>query len=187
MPYEDPKQNGVSIAKWQVQSSTLRSATGVSQGWNGWTSLPGFRAEGISLTKRVRDLIDVGAAKHLMRSCGTVALDAATMKQELEHVYADVSQGHCRQPWTKTSFCRATQKCLTQASPCFTGSTIMYSYGKDRFVHPQEMARMMGWPEDVELSSSISQCKYKQMIGNSVALPCLGSIIWTFYVMKEQL
>ena len=180
---KEPMQMGgaLDIQKWQVQSHNLRSSLQVSKGWKRWTGRVGFKGEGLPLTPRIMDLLNVAVAWRLRKHGLSSNVSDEVMLGFMQHAFADASQNHVRIPWTKG------KNKSNEAAPCFTTSTSMYSFGHDRIVHAQEMARMMGWTDDSEIPASVSVHKYKQMLGSSIALPCLGAIMWTYYMVKEGL
>ena len=165
---DDPRQ-------WMVQSDKLRHSLNTSKAWAGWTSQPGFASRGIKVTPRVKDLMDCAVAWHL-RNRNLPLWLSEDSKAALSEVFIDVSQNHVRLPWSK----------LDNVAPCFTRSTCMYSCQRDSVVYPEEMARMMGWPSDMDVPGNVTSQKLKDMVGNSIALPCLGTVVWAWHVVHSS-
>ena len=165
------------VRKWHVQSDKLRGVMKLSKHWSRWTNRASFQGTGLMMNPRVTDLLNTAVAWHMFKKKVKFSASEIIMKETVKDVFVDVSQGHDRRPWTKGA--------NLQVSPCFTTSTCMYSCQHDRYVYPQEMARMLGWNDDVEKPPGVSLLKYRDMLGNSIALPCLGAVVWTLYIIRE--
>ena len=161
------KENAV----WQKLSVEVRTSLGVSQNYSPWTGGANFAGEGLSLTQRVVDILNVVAIK-------VMQADASRRSgpQCLEHVYVDVSQSHARLNFTRRNG-------LTGA---FTTATELYSYKEDRVVLPHEMMWMHGFPVDCSVPSTISPGAFKDMIGNGMSLPSLATMVWALQVMMAR-
>ena len=125
--------------------------------------------EGLSLTPRVLDTLDVIAASVLQRR------EHDRDHVALHDVLVDVSQ----------SLLRPTMSSARGVAPCLTSSSVLYSYGHDRVVLPDELARMQGfgsiiWP------SACTQRDEKRMLGSGMSLPCVGSILLALHIMKTR-
>ena len=149
--------------KWQSQSFQARDSLGVSSSFNVWTSRPNFAGEGIPLTARVRDLMDVTAARVLSE------------QRSMSGIYLDVSQAHNR-------------KCHTNfngISPCCTTSTILYSFGHDRIILPSELLAIHGY-SGLQIPESVSERDLKHMVGSCIALPCIGTLLLALHILKSD-
>ena len=135
-----------------------------------WTSRDEFVAEGLRLSARHQDLIDTLAVKLLLAKRGQHALDV------LKDTYLDISQGHDRMKHSRADGVACT----------FTTSTLLYPYSEDRVVLPFEMMLMHGFPRSAIAPRSIGQRALKDMVGNGMSLPCLATMIWAFWVMRNR-
>lgn len=159
--------------KWKQESLNYRNRAQVSPSYSPWTGQPQFQARGMRVTARVKDLLD----------CITIAVlratdsPAAMMKQQLEHVFADVSQGLCRAAYTQNGL----NKCLTTSSS-------LYSFGADRMVTALECLKFQGYPVSssgrfsLHVPSSLGHTSLKEFSGEGMALPCLACVIFSLYV-----
>ncbi|CAE7834440.1 unnamed protein product [Symbiodinium sp. CCMP2592] len=149
-------------AKWKLKAAEARIAIG--------TSRDDFVGEGLRLTARQQDLIDTVAAKVLLSKRGQLAVDV------LKDTYLDISQGHDRMKHSRADGVACT----------FTTSTLLYSYSEDRVVLPLEMMLMHGFPRSAIAPRSIGQRALKDMVGNGMSLPCLATMVWAFWVMRNR-
>ena len=161
------------VKQWQISSEKIRASLGLSRAWSGWTSQPDFVGHGLVLNPRSKDLLNICFGAHL-RKAGLALWLSQEAKDSVQELYLDVSQGVQREPWNRAG----------GEAPCLTTSTALYAFGKDRLVCPQELARMMGWPDQFEVPAMVSPQKLRQMIGNGIALPCLGTILLTWNIVR---
>ncbi|CAE7321568.1 unnamed protein product [Symbiodinium natans] len=161
--------------QWRVHSDKLRNALQVSRAWCGWTGRPEFRQTSAQLTDRVKDLLDVAVAWRL-RKQGLPLWVGPEAQECLKDFFVDVSQSVGRTPWGKCG----------DNVLCFTKSTVLYSFQRGSLVHPLEMARMLGWPDNWEAPAGVPLNKIKEMLGNSVALPSLGSVVWAWRLVQSR-
>ena len=160
------------VSKWQMQSESFRHRINISRQWNGWTSQKVFQGTDVPVTARVKDLINCAVAWHL-RERELPFWVSPSLRMELSEVFIDVSQNLTRNPWTR----------VDGLTPCLTRSSCLYSLKRDSLVYPQELARFMGWPDDVEIPPSISSQKMKEMLANGIALPCQGALVLSWYLV----
>ena len=142
--------------KWKLHSRSCRAKLGLSDAFSAWTERESFAGEGLQLTPRIRDVLDLTAAK---------ALNRAGPGKGLKDIYVDVSQSLDR-------------NCFSNAAgivPCFTSSTELYSYGQDRVILPEEMLAMHGFGT-VTVPDSVDIRDLKRMAGTGMSLPCLGTV-----------
>ena len=122
--------------------------------------------EGLSLTKRVLDVLDVTAIKVLERN--------HQPQNGLKNIYVDVSQSIMRNTYTN----------LDNISPCLTTSTELYSFGHDRVILPQEMMAMHGY-QRITVPETILPRDLKTMVGGGMSLPCIGTVLMALHVMQQ--
>ena len=169
-PPHSKERLGQEHAKWKQQSCEIRDLLGVSRDFAPWTSRNTFLGEGINMTDRIRDLLDVTAAKILLKKHGNP-------KHELSRVFLDVSQSHIRH-------CHSSDDGL---GPCFTTASELYHFGQDRVVLPQEILAMLGYTQVVQLPESVRPRDLKRMLGGGVSLPCVGSVLLSLHIMRTTL
>ena len=143
----------------------------MSKNFKPWTTRENFVGEGVPKTARVLDILDVAACEHLSQNT-----DARAPRTRFASSFCDYSQSHGRRNWTKPNGSNHT----------FTRSTELYSYGEDRLVLPYEMLLMHGYPPDIVLPQELTQRKLKEMVGNGMSLPCLGTVLWALHIMRYR-
>ena len=154
-------------AKWKMQSRACRAELGLSDSFHPWTGRDAFAGEGLRLTPRVRDVLDLTAAKVFSRNLPS--------QRGLTDIYVDVSQSLDR-------------NCFTHAdgsNPCFTGATELYSFAQDRIILPEEMLAFHGFGH-VEMPPSLGCRDLKRMAGTGMSLPCIGSILLSYHIMQTR-
>ena len=131
--------------RWKTESAEAREALGISRAFQGWTDRDGFAGEGLALTDRVVDLLNVTAAR-LLGQGGPEYLMAAVV---------DVSQSVSRCTYTKPDL----------RHPCLTTSSEWYSFREDRIVLPQELMCMHGFVGTVHIPADLLLRDLKHMVG----------------------
>ena len=152
--------------KWRSHSKSIRAALGVTMSCAPWTTKSNFVGEGLNLTPRVLDLLDLTTIKVLEDR-------NRNLRSGMKHIYVDVSQSVLRDCFTSGD----------EVSPCFTTSTEMYSFAEDRVILPQEMLSMHGY-QSVAVPNSVSPRDLKRMVGGGMSLPCVGTVLAALHVMK---
>jgi site-specific DNA-cytosine methylase len=158
--------------QWHQESATWRDAMDVSPSFRPWTSRATFRGDGISATPRVLDFLDCVVSSKL-KSAPATRHDG--VQQLMMDTYCDYTQSHGRKNYTNRQGC----------NHAFTTATEMYSFGHDRVVMPTEMLSMHGYPADMAIPDNITPSELKAMAGNGIALPCLGTIMWSLYLVQR--
>ena len=154
-------------SRWKKESAEARDSLGLGLAFAGWTERPSFAGEGVSLTPRVLDLLNVTAAKILLKEG----------KDKLLHTFLDVSQSLSRNAFTRP--CGLV--------PCITTSTEMYSYAQDRVVLPEELLGMHGViTARFAVPDNLPPRELKNMAGGCLSCPCLGSVMWSWHVMRAR-
>ncbi|CAE7208812.1 unnamed protein product [Symbiodinium sp. CCMP2456] len=155
--------------EWQLHSAQLRETLGISVSSKIWTGKATFQGLGLGLTDRVQDALDVTAAKILSRK-------AKNTSETLMNTVLDVSQSIARGTFTKQS----------GVHPCFTTSSELYSYREDRVILGVEMLAILGYPRDMIIPEDFTNRQLKRLAGNTISLPCLGMMLWSFQVMRRR-
>ena len=160
---------------WQARSKEFRRSHALPMSPRPWTACGLFRGCGISLTSRVRDLLD----NMTLLACAekSLPLSSLTGAQIRESV-----QGH----WLDVSQCvtRHKRARLQECVPTFTTSTELYSFSHDRVVLGREMLQMHGHARDLKIPADVPESAVKDLAGQGIALPCLGSVLWALYLCK---
>ena len=154
-------------ASWKVETAKLRDKLGVSPGYSPWTKRPSFVARGVSLTPRVKDLIDVVAAKRMKSHLGPV-------ESAVSGVALDISQSHSRPTFTsKYGVC-----------PCLTTASMLYSYDDDSLLSAREHMYLQGHPKSIQVPDALTARNLRQLAREGMALPCLGLCIAALVSLK---
>jgi hypothetical protein len=99
----------------------------------------------------------------------------ANMMDVMQHVYVDTSQSHGRRCFTSDS----------GNTNCLTTSTQLYSFGRDSLVLAKELMFLQGHKRDIVIPSGMSDAKLADLAGEGICLPCLASVLWALYLVKE--
>ena len=148
---------------------------GIALNFAGWTGREDFAGEGLPQSERVKDVLDITAAKVLVSQSGAGSVAQQAM---LRSTIVDVSQCVSRSTYNKSK----------GTVPCFTTSTELYSYGHDRVILPQEMLAMHGFMlSRLEIPREVLMRDLKKMAGGGLSCPCLASILWSWHIMRCRL
>lgn len=169
--------------QWKVQLAEWAESLGVNiQDIAGiWTK--DMTGTGIlPLSERATAISDLVATEKFLTVCdfshrdlGTVkALPFPTKKQMLKGVFCDISQN------PKYRSCTSSEG----FTGCLATSTMLYSYGKDRVVLPFELVLFQGHRRGIRFPTNMKPSKIRDLAGEGMSLPCLGSIIWAAYLLK---
>ena len=130
-------------------------------------------AEGLPRTPRILDLLDIAACTRLNSQGGSRHGHTGS---RFGSFFVDTSQSHSRRCWTGAEGQNRT----------FTTSTELYHFGHDRIVLPWEMLLMLGFPGNVRVPRDLNPRDLKTMIGNSMSLPSVGTLLWSLHVMRYR-
>lgn len=158
------------MPRWKQESKTFRNRLGISPSYAPWTSKPTFKADGLNVTPRIKDVLDVVAAHHMKM----LDQSAADVSAHLSNVMVDVSQGLSRKAFTS----RGCHKCLTT-------STSNYSFGAKRAVTPFESMLMQGYPKTLAVPSHIKVSELKTLAGEGMRLACVATVLWALWVTVD--
>ena len=96
-------------------------------------------------------------------------------KQErLKHVYVDVSQNPIRRPFSGG----------TGVTGTMTTSSLFYSFARDGAVLPFEMLMWHGHSRLLKVPDSTKSLELKELAGEGMSVPCLGSILWAGFLLQ---
>ena len=140
-----------------------------------------MQATGLRVTERISEILEIVATVKLME-LGQNLLEAVTIpfsqkKKLLEHVYCDVSQNPMFKNYTNKD----------GISGCLTTSTTLYSFGRDRLVLPCELAMFQGHRRGFRFPPSRPSLQIRDLMGEGMNLPCLGTVVWCLYATKGLL
>lgn len=142
-----------------------------------WTSSRNVRAEGLTLTTRIKDIMDLVTAERMREQ--RVAAQHATrerLDELMQRTFLDVSQSHERRKFSHEG----------QILPTVTTSSMLYSFGLDRVVKPEELFRWHGYPRTLVFPECLSAASLKVLVGNSMSAPCLAQAILSLYVLLHD-
>ena len=139
-----------------------------------WTSLNGLKFTGLSMTNRIKQLLDCvcmqvcGGARETERILSLSPEMARNKILDLmKDVVLDVSQNPGR---------RAFSNRLGMAK-CLTTSSILYSYRLDRVIFPFEKMLWQGHSVVTKIPSSMSNRELDDLAGIGIQLPSLGLLV----------
>ena len=127
---------------------------------------------GLHLTKRVEAILDTVAAQHL--GLQNLDLPFGRKKNMLRDVFCDISQNPKFKAFSNSS----------GVAPCLATSSTLYSFGGDRMVLPVESLYFQGHSRGIKIPTAMKSSDIKQLAGEGMALPCIGSVIWALYLTK---
>ena len=138
-----------------------------------------MEATGLRVTERISQILDlVAASKFLDLGVDLYqCIPFSEKKKILEHVYCDVSQN----PKFKS--------CTNQhgITGCLATSTTLYSFGRDRLVLPFELALLQGHRRGIKFPQAMTSSQIRDLMGEGMSLPCLGTVVWCAYITKGLL
>jgi hypothetical protein len=152
------------------QLSEWREKIGLPESMTPWSR--DMKASGVSQTERVKQLLDAVAAERL----GVENLDLPwSQKQKLlKDVYCDISQNPKFKPYTSKE----------GITGCLSTSTMLYSFARDGAVLPFELLLFQGHRRDLKVPPSLSSNQTRDLAGEGMSLPCLGTVLWAVYLTK---
>ena len=120
-------------------------------------------------------MLDI-AAEHMLSDRGVTpaCLGNIDPGNVLKDCYVDISQNPERTKWTRKDGMNHT----------LCTSSVWYSFGQDRVLLPEEYLFVQGWERDVCISEEIRP-KVREMATLGFSLPCLGSLMWALYLLRE--
>ena len=157
-----------------LQLADLRSAESLPD-MAVWSHL--MKGTGVPGTPRVHQIIDAVAVLKLREfgALNRVTLESfQTMKDVLKDVFVDISQN-------------PRQRCFTNRqgiNHCLATSSQLYSYGADRMLLPFELLLLQGHRRGLQLPSNMRSNQIKELAGEGMSLPCLGTVVWSAYMVK---
>ena len=157
---------------WKCQIAEWRGHLGISETACPWS--PFMEGDWCKDKPRVKAILDLVAAEHLGRSKFNLPFEKK--KQLLQHVYCDTSQNPRYRAFTNAQ----------QISPCLATSTTLYSFGLDRQILPVELLYLQGHSRTMRIPNSVKSNKVRDLAGEGMSLPCLGTILWALHVLREH-
>jgi hypothetical protein len=136
-----------------------------------WTSQKFFKGEGMAITPRCLDILDLVT---IQKCVGLKDKSPGSVRRAMDAVYCDTSQSHARHCFTNASGINHTA----------TTSTDIYSFGRDSVLTPFEVMLLHGHPSNMEVPSSLSVNDLRSLAGEGMALPSLASVLWSLYLVK---
>ena len=164
---------GTGTGKWAVQLANWLHELGIPKNMmSPWVKDPQFKGSFLNITDRISGLLDTVVWDQL----GTRArLMSFTEKQQsLANIYVDVSQNPCRRPFNNLSGIMGTM----------TTSSIYYSYFRDGAVLPFEMLLWHGHTRLLKIPADVKGRDLKELAGEGMSAPCLGSILWAGFLLN---
>eukprot|EP00435_Cladocopium_sp_Y103_P036300 s883_g9.t1 len=159
--------------KWAVQLANWRHDLGIPKSLKSpWVGNPQFKGASLSMTDRIRGLLDVVVWEKLGRAASSMSFPE---KQErLANTYVDISQNPCRRPCNNSQGIMGTM----------TTSSIYYSYFRDGAVLPFEMLLWHGHSRLLKIPDDVKGRDLKELAGEGMSAPCLGSILWAGFLLN---
>ena len=163
-------QDDSSGSRWQVQIAEWKSKINMPDCVKPWSEE--MVGAGISKMPRVKALLDVIAFEKL--GVAQLELSFQEKKQALRNVFCDLSQNPRFRSYTN---CEGVTGCLCT-------STVLYSFHRDGAVLPLELLRFQGHRRDLVIPEEMSSNQVRDLAGEGMALPCLGTVLWAVYLTK---
>ena len=163
-------QDDSSGSRWAVQIGEWKSKINMPDSVKPWSEE--MVGTGISKTARVKALLDVIAFEKL--GVAQLELSFQEKKRALQNVYCDLSQNPRFRSYTNGE----------GITGCLCTSTVLYSYGRDGAVLPLELLRFQGHRRDIVIPEDMSGNQVRDLAGEGMALPCLGTVLWAVYLTK---
>ena len=163
-----------SVRAWETQAVRWAEELRTNVDSTAWTGRHDFKGHGVPNHPRVRTLLNLTCHQKLQEA----RLHASGLQQQpLPHVFKeaflDWSQNPCRRAFS--------DRCGMLR--CLCSSTTLYSYQEDRALFPIEYLRLQGWGFETKIPESCHG-KVREMAGQGIALPCLGTVVWALYLVK---
>ena len=156
---------------WGSQIAEWRQKLGLPERLSApWT--PEMQGNLCPTTKRVRAILDTVAAQHL--GLQNLDLKFGGKKRLLQEVYCDISQNPKFKAFSNQS----------GVAPCLATSTQMYSFGQDRMVLPIELLYWQGHSRGIKIPNRMRSSEIRNLAGEGMMVPCLGTLIWALYLTK---
>ena len=152
---------------WACQLAEARQAAGIPEGVQPWTPHTQVPA-----TDRAKGLMDLVAAEHLGRANWNIPFEEK--QKRLQNIYLDISQN------PKFKSCTNAQG----ITGCLSTSTALYSYGQDRMLLPVELLYIQGHSRTLEVPDLLTGSQIRDLAGEGICLPCLGTLVWAAYLIK---
>ena len=141
-----------------------------------WSASGLFRASGLSVTDRVRDVLD----NVTLLACSRKGFDVRKLTQEqiqesVRGYWVDVSQCIMRHAFAGDR----------EPLPTFTTSTDLYSFSADRSLVGREMLCFHGHSRELQIPPDVPRGTSKDLAGEGMTLPCLGCVLWSLFICKQ--
>ena len=158
----DGRRGGNEGVAWRAQSESFCRQEGLPIDGTSWTSAAEAGGADLSfLSERAKKLCDIAVCLTEKR------LGRAVTHADLAKMYADVSQGVSRKPWTTNG-----------VLPSFTTSFTIFSFAHCRLLSSVEHARIMGFDTDsLPEIHKMSSRKLHNLVGEAMCLPSMGTVL----------
>ena len=156
---------------WVKQAQMWAEDLSVSAQTKAWTGRQDFIGHGLPNLPRVHAVVNLTAVQKV-RDAGAplhCLQDSQKHRLELKKTILDFSQNPNRKAHSK--------KCLR----CLCSSTQLFRYDQDRTLFASEYLRLQGWGLDIAAPEG---CKIREMACQGMALPCLGTVVWSLFLLK---
>ena len=144
---------------WHLDTLTVRDELGITPGYTPFAKrFPAGSLKGLPRTRRVLDLLNMAEAWRLKERLSKT------------NFYVNVTQSVKRRPWGRMK--------------TFTGHVGLFDFQREQTVSVLEMFAIMGYPA-IELAQKVSHVKLKafqELVGNSMSLPCVGTVLMAFFL-----
>ena len=152
--------------EWSKDSLKARKALNLTCDDQPWTQKARILLKGLSKSDRARDNVNLVWAK----AC-TLADRPFSDQRIASNLYSDVSQAFPRGAWGAPSS-------ISQSD-----NTTVYSFKRDRIIHPKEMVLSLGYRRTPNFDG-ISNSRIRELSGQAICLPALATLLYpTILVM----
>ena len=157
---------------WKKQVTEWRDKLEITPDFNPLGSLSSWKLCGLEKNARVTAILNLVACE---KSKG-VKRTVAKVKKATEKTIVDISQNPVRKAFTNSK---------TGIHHTLCSSTIQVHMGLRRIISPREMMYEQGHsPVKTAFPTSMPLTSLKKLAGQGMALPCVGSCLWSMFLTK---
>ena len=163
------------MQKWEVQLADWRNRLGVSDAVNVLGKMKNMKLCGLQKNKRVMAILNMAVLQKLKPVHRKSSTQVHQIKKACKTLVVNVSQNPSR------------GNLLTPDSGCnhtLCSSSLQIHLGLQRLITAREMMYQHGHPRRMVVPSDMSLHSLRQLAGQGMALPSLGTCLWCHSLLK---